>query len=55
MGGWRQGERFPGMAIAKSLSVSALIPQPLLPDAEYRWEKGSKVPLPAVCGDGRGI
>jgi hypothetical protein len=38
-------------AITKSSSaafLSALIPQPLLPNAEYRWEKGSKVPLLGV-------
>jgi hypothetical protein len=38
-------------AIAKSLSIallSILIPQPLLLNADYRWEKGSRVSFSGV-------
>jgi hypothetical protein len=41
----------PDTAFAESSSaalLSALITQPLLPNADYRWEKGNKVPLPGV-------
>jgi hypothetical protein len=31
--------------------LQALIPRPLLPNAEYRWEKGSKILLPGILAD----